>query len=126
MVLYKGIKAFVAPSPGNHEPFSEHQTPMANEIYIEAVTGKSFKVVVEITPEFEIKGSPDVKVTYLIDDCHTLAHTFSATEIKAACESSNERRATFDTSCRIINGKWMECGLTFADLKIGKLIHGTF
>lgn len=88
-------------------------TGNASESYIEAETDERFKVMVKLLPRFKFMGSPKVQVEYFIDRGSCWLGTLSKRT------SQYHREDELDLVPQFINGKYMDCGLTFGELRSG-------
>ena len=118
MVLFENVQATVI-RYDDKKPYLEYnlsQQPTMHsqtvkEAYIEVVSGERFAVVVDLLSTFDFQSAPDVQIMCQVDGMNRVY----------ACASKNDtlRRATLDKLLRTIDGKWMTCGMMFADLQLG-------
>lgn len=73
MVLYQGIRATIK-RHDDDEPYREYKIPNSprsgrgKEVYIEAVSGERFYVLVEVATKFDFKSSKDVQIEFEVDN----------------------------------------------------------
>lgn len=123
MVFFRGIKASVL-RYGIDRPYQEYEPKQKSsetcqnekEAYIEAVTNERFCVVVELTEKFNFNSSPDVKISCWIDGGDGYANYVSKED---HCKNIQGSKKRFDSIKRLIDGKWIECGMTFGELQLG-------
>ena len=85
---------------------------MKKEVYVAAVSGERFYVLVDLTG-LHFRSAPDVKVSFRIDAGGKKNHYFSAKD-KGAKLSLKYK----DTE-RFIDGEWKSCAPTFRNTEIG-------
>lgn len=128
MLLYQGIKAAIK-SFDDDKPYPEHRRRKApnarfggrKEVYIEAVSGERFYIVVEFTYNFNFMDSEDVQIAVTLDDDERIVGCISAEDVKPVHIAWNpERQLVIESAGREIDGRWVNCGMTFAELQIGK------
>jgi hypothetical protein len=128
MVLYQGIKAAVL-RYRDAQPYTEYAPTESTadglykrkRIYIEAGTGERFMVMVEVTPEFNFKSSSHVQITTYLHDGAESNWPIAAKDVSSStsAEAKDARQVVWDTDERVIDGKWMSCGLAFSELRKG-------
>ena len=116
-----------AQKPGNNEftapPGTPKYTDGPNEKYIEATTDERFRIVVKLLRGFNFMGSPKVRVTCSLDQGKSSSHTLSKNKSQSASSSDRSHRETGLRKRRqFIDGRYMDCGLTFGELKPGSYI----
>ena len=115
MVLFENVQATVI-RYDDKKPYHEYKitqqptkrSQTLKEAYIEVFSGERFAVVVDLLSTFDFQSAPDVQIMCQVDGMN-------------ACGSKNDalKRATLDKLSRTIDGKWMTCGMMFADLQLG-------
>lgn len=117
-VRYEG---FTAP------PGTPGYTGDANEKYIEATTDGRFRIVVKLRRGFDFMGSPRVRVNYYVDQGTPTVHTLSKNRSQSASPSDrSHRERSLGVIRKFINGQYMNCGLTFGELKSGSYLPTTY
>jgi len=101
-------------------PGTPKYTGDPNEKYIEATTDERFRIVVKLRRGFDFMGSPKVRVEYFVDQGNFLWETLSRYKSPFALPSDrSHREASLEMIQQFIDGKYMDCGLTFGELKTG-------
>lgn len=136
MVQFKHVKVTVI-RYDDKKPYHEYRIAQnatmrarnTKEAYVEAVSGERFAVVVEVLPAFDFKSAPFVRIKVAIDGLNS-KHLY----IRQADVNGTHDSATSKKECRVqedctreIDGRWMRCGLVFAELQLGicKIYHET-
>lgn len=100
----------------SHIFYQEHT--IDRETFIKVSTGDFFVVVIEISPEFDFKGYPEVQIRCTIDGEEKAMWTLIAAEISELRAQNRMRRINhFDTEW-FVDNKWMRCVLSFGELGI--------
>jgi hypothetical protein len=95
-----------------------------NEKYIEATTDERFRIVVKLRRGFDFMSSPKVRVEYYVDQGNFMWDTLSKNKSQSASSSDlSHREARVDWVRRFIDGEYMDCGLTFGELKSGSYLR---
>jgi hypothetical protein len=130
MVQNQGIDVYLAPYSDLSKRYPEHAVPRTspafsgnpNEVYIEAVDGERFVIVVDLLKEFGAKGSKMLQIYYNIDGTVTShRNRYSTLAMGTRNSQGLQGRDTLDSQIKKIDGRWVECGCTFAQLKMGNL-----
>lgn len=101
-------------------PGTPKYTGDPNEKYIEATTDERFRIVVKLRRGFDFMGSPKVRVEYFVDQGNFFISTLSKNKSQSASPSDRSHRETGVSVIRqFIDGRYMDCGLTFGELKSG-------
>lgn len=101
-------------------PGTPKYTGDPNEKYIEATTNERFRVVVKLLRGFDFMGSPKVRVEYFVDQGGFIWETLSKSKRQSASPSDRSHwEASLCVIERFIDGQYMDCGLTFGELKTG-------
>lgn len=132
MVTSKGVKANLVRYEG-HEPYAEYLLPRGalkhpdkeELVFVEAVTGERFGIIVELLPGFDFKSKPAVEVAYSIDGSDGFTDHLSAEDAKRPTAVIGDRRCEAWTTGRLIHGKWWNCSFFFAELRVGTLTFAT-
>jgi hypothetical protein len=128
MVQDQGIDVYLAPHSDTTKRYPEHAVPStspvfssnANEVYIEAVDGERFVIVVDLLKDFDAKGSKNLKIDYGIDGGGTMGQSSYPQPAKCVRKHARLRgRDIAETEVRKIDGRWVRCGYTFAQLNMG-------
>jgi hypothetical protein len=79
-------------------------------------------VVVDLLKEFGAEGSRMLQICYDIDGSAT-SNRYGYTTLAMRTHNSQglQGRNIFGSQVKKINGRWAECGCTFAQLKMGNL-----
>lgn len=133
MVQNQGIDAYLAPFADITKPYQQHGVPTAspafigdfNEVYIEAVDGERFAVVVDLMEDFDMHGAEYLCIVIHLDqdrgkDAHSCHATLSKLEAGVPRATALKSRSIHSTINRKMDGSWMTCGFTFKPLVIGK------
>ena len=89
MVQQQGIDVYLAPFGKVDQRYPEHAAPFSSsdatanskEVYIEAVDGERFVVLVDLGMDFDAKGSPMIKVRYGLGSSPDLGGEWGATGV---------------------------------------------
>lgn len=89
MVKQQGVDVYLAPFGREDQRYPEHSPPAGSshanvnnkEVYIEAVDGERFVLVVDLTKDFDSKGSPMLRIQYGIDSKHEFTGQWNMTGI---------------------------------------------
>lgn len=101
-------------------PGTPKYTGDPNEKYIEATTDERFRIVVKLRRGFDFMGSPMVRVEYFVDQGNFIWETLSRYKSPFALPSDQSHRdASLEMIQQFIDGQYMDCGLTFGELKTG-------
>lgn len=92
--------------------------------YIKVATGEQFIVIVDISPDFNFMGCPEVEIRCTIDD-EDVKWALSAVELARLRAQHNMRRINFFDTERFIDGRWMRCALSFGELRVDDSVHWT-
>ena len=129
MVLFKNVRATVI-RYDDKKPYHEYKvtqqpskrSPTLKEAYVEVVSGERFAVVVELLSTFDFQSAPDVLIRCQVDGMGystTCISRKQATSTHMGTEIPTFQPKTLSCDVRKIDGKWMKCGLVFADLQLG-------
>jgi hypothetical protein len=135
MVKQQGIDVYLAPYGKGYQRYPEHPAPVSSssavanskDVYIEAVDGERFILVIDLMNDFDAKGSPMLRVDYGLDSSHELTGRWSLTgtytyeklrEIVSG-RSDLKGRETVASQWQKIGEQWFECGFVFSPLEIG-------
>lgn len=127
MVQHEGIEVHIVRVEDDHR-YEEHERPSlhpgskANRIFIEAVTGERFAIVVECLPSFDWKRTSDLRIQFWIDNRDFyMAEFLTKREVNHRNFLMRRRQVRQENETWLVDGKWTSCGLAFADVKVGKL-----
>lgn len=100
---------------------SPKYTGKRNEVYIEAVTGEAFEVVMRPTQDFDFKGCEGIDISCVIDNGTAVEHFMSAKTMIKSFKDNNVagREITFGADAQRRNGKWMKAQVVFSQLALG-------
>jgi hypothetical protein len=131
MVQNQGLDVYLAPFDDNASRYQQYTASAAspdftgdpNEVYIEAVDGERFIIMVDVMESFDTKGCSHLNVEYKIDQgTMNVTHTsWPNLAAKVPEGSSLKGRKTVEDVTRKLNGDWVECGLTFSALDMGTI-----
>ena len=99
----------------SHTFFKEHE--IGGTSYIKVATGDQFIVIIDISPDFDFMGAPEVQICCRIDEDHAM-WALSAADIARLRDQHNMRRINFFDTERFIDDRWMRCALSFGELEI--------
>jgi hypothetical protein len=104
-------------------PGTPKYTSDPNEKYIEAITDERFRIVVKLLRGFDFMGSPKVNVTYYVDQGKIVCSTLSKNKSSSAPPSDQSyRESSLGKIRQFIGDQYMDCGLTFGELKSGSYL----
>lgn len=132
MVQDQGLDVYLAPCSDITQRYRQHAVPVGspnftgdpNEVYIEAVNGERFIIVVDLMKWFDMKGATHLCIRYDIDqarDASARQNVESIRELQSGRpkEMVLKGRHTLDSMSRKVDGAWSMCGFTFASLVMG-------
>jgi hypothetical protein len=136
MVQNQGIDIYLAPFDHKNKRkintrYPQHGVPSIssnftgdpNEVYIEAVDGERFVVVLDLMKDFSMHGADHLYIEWYVDQDHASGRSdhYPLSELKAGEPRGKalKGRCTYDTIDRKIDGVWKTCGFTFTALDIG-------
>jgi hypothetical protein len=138
MVQSQGIDVYLAPFSDITKRYQQHAVPTGspnftgdpNEIYIEAVDGERFVIVVDLMKGFDMKGATHLYIKQNIDQARGASgrasyRSLAELETGRPDEMKLKGRHVFESTSRKINGAWSKCGFVFASLVMGKAPHIT-
>jgi hypothetical protein len=99
-----------------HRFYEEYK--VNRKTYIKSSTGELFLVIVDISPEFDFKGCPEVQIRSTIDGKEKAMWALSAVELAGLRAQNNMRRINHFHTERYVNNRWMHCALSFGELEI--------
>lgn len=129
MVKSQGVEVYIRRFD-DKQRYQEYDAPKASEdasqqsaeAYVEAVTGERFAVVIVITPEFDFKGSPDVRMSWSLDKSSQNLD-YSAMRVQSAISAQGSCKVVRKTTHAFVNGQWQSCRLSYTDLQLGRISH---
>jgi hypothetical protein len=97
----------------------------ANEVYIEAVDGERFIIVVDFLNNFDIKGGSHLRIQYHMEQARgktsrALYACLPSLHAKAQGEHDAVGREVLDEMDMKVRGAWSRCGFVFAPLQTGR------
>ncbi|KAM0713540.1 hypothetical protein Q7P37_010502 [Cladosporium fusiforme] len=126
MVQYKDINAYVVRAEDNVS-YEEYKVPRGkrfrgepgSQVYIEAVTGERFAIVAECMPDFDWKRTRALQIQFWIDNRDFfMAESLCKSSLNQIDPSVRHRHVRHESETWLVDGKWMSCGLAFADVQI--------
>jgi hypothetical protein len=130
MVQSQGVDVYITPYSDITRRYKEYSIPTAspsftgnsNEVFIEAVDGERFAVVVDLDDDFDAKGGDRLIIRTRFDETvEAWRHSYGPLSGDVPTESSLKGRCIIEETDRHINGSLVRFGYTFAPLKIGTL-----
>lgn len=128
MVQDQGLDVYLAPLDDITRRYQQHAVPRAspnfnddpNEVYIEAVDGERFAVMVDLMEDFDMKGT-HLNFNHKIDQDYSTTQYQSWSELAdLTLRNTNSRgRSTFEEVVRREDGDWVDCGFVFSSLSMG-------
>jgi len=132
MVQDQGIDVYLAPFNNVKRRYPQHGVPAIspnftgdpNEVYIEAVDGERFVVVLDLMKDFNMYGADHLYIEWYVDEDHDAGGRvdhYHLSELKAGKSRGKalKGRLTYEIINPKIDGVWKTCGFTFAALDIG-------
>lgn len=134
MVQNQGIDVYLAPysdaSRFNHigNRYREYAVPVSspaftndpNDVWIEAVNGERFVVVVDLMKDFEPKGSKMLRISVKVDgEGDNMSSSYNTLKRQASGVTGLKGRHCSESDVRKADGRWADCGYTFAVLEMG-------
>jgi len=132
MVQDQGLDVYLAPFGNINERYQQHAAPLEspsytgdpNEVYIEAVDGERFMIVIDLLKDFDMRGAGDLYLRYKIDQPRgggTTGCCRSLSTLKASQPTGTnlKGREALSVLTKKVDGVWSKCGIIFASLKIG-------
>lgn len=130
MVQDQGIEVYLAPYSDISKRYPEHAVPTTssslsgkpNEVYIEAVDGERFVIVVDLLKDFDAKGCQRLRIAFNTGGkwvSHLLDLSASAKRIHDTPQLQG--RDVIHLRIKKIDGSLVRHEFKFAELKIGTL-----
>jgi hypothetical protein len=132
MVQNQGIDVYLAPFSNVNRPYLQHGVPIVspnftgdpNEVYVEAVDGERFMLVLDLMKYFNMYGADHIYVKWEVDQdrgssARSAKYDLPRLEVKVPQGTSLKGRLTYSSIDRKIDGAWMNCGFVFTPLNIG-------
>jgi hypothetical protein len=132
MVQDQGLDVYLAPFSNIVNRYEQHAVPAGspnftgdpNEVYIEAVDGERFMLVVDLLKDFDMKGATHLRILQEIDQARNGSGRVSyggsdALKSYKPNGTNLKGRHALSTTDRKVNGAWSECGFVFATLVTG-------
>jgi hypothetical protein len=130
MVQDRGLDVYLAPFDNIEGRYLEHAVPTRsaaftgnpNGVYIEAVNGERFAVVLDLLPSFDIKGGTHLRIIYAIEqsrDKNSRACYIDLPSLQASAPSGSTvkgRKALIAMDMKVHG-----CGFVFSPLKTGMI-----
>lgn len=119
MVASGGVEAYLV-RYHNDIRYPEHDYPASSreatsksaEVYVEAVAGERYAIVVLLTPDFDFQQSSRVRIRWELDNSHHHA-LFTPRKIRASFRSKGNFYYKIEYTPVLLKGKWKMCGLNF-------------
>lgn len=128
MVQDQGIDVYIAPFSDITKRYPEHAVPAdspvhtndPNEIYIEAVDGERFVIVVDLLEDFDPQESTWSYIRYDVDGgIWSMSSSYSRLQSTRSQESPLNGRSVCSHASRRFDGRWLKCGFVFSPLGMG-------
>jgi hypothetical protein len=128
MVQHQGIDVYLAPFGNPEGRHREYAAPVdspvytgdLNEVWIEAVDGERFVIVVDLFNGFDPKGSTALLIYRRVNDSwYSSVQDYSLLRWNVPDGVDLQGHYTRDTEPRKVDGRWVKCGFTFGRLDIG-------
>lgn len=135
MVQSQGIDVYLAPFSDITKRYPEYAVPIdspahtndPNEVYIEAVDGERFAIVVDLLEHFDRQQSKMLKISVIVDgDICSAAYEYNELGQMKLGDTPIKGRDVTTWTKRKIDGRWVKCGLIFAPLEIGTICPSCF
>lgn len=132
MVQDQGINVYLAPFGDITKRYPEYAVPIdspvhtnnPNEVYIEAVDGERFVIVVDLLEDFDAYESTSVQVRCVVDgDATSRISSYSALDAKTPSSASVKGRSVHEFAIRKFEGRWVKCGYSFLLLEMGIILR---
>lgn len=129
MVQDQGVDVYLAPFSDITKRYPEYAVPIdspvqsndPNEVYIEAVNGERFVIVVDLLGDFDTQQGKMLLIDYDVDgDLPTESCTYQKLKRELTQNVGLKGRKLLTSYARKIDGRWVECGFSFAPLEMGK------
>lgn len=125
MVKSQGVEVYLVRHEDNFR-YPEYPSPPANEgsrstlaeAYVEAFTGERYAIAFVLTPDFDFRDSPDVKLRCKFGE-GWVKIIRSAEEVRTSLCTTGSFLYTMADKPALVDGKWMRHQFSFADLHIG-------
>jgi hypothetical protein len=132
MVKSQGVEAYLACYEDKHR-YPEHEPlPAENGVlhpstmaYAEVITGQRYEIVVMLTADFNFEGLPDVRVLWCLDKKRGQMF-FTSRHVQESIQSEGQYKLGLQHVPSLVDGKWMRCELSFADLQLGMSLLAVF
>jgi hypothetical protein len=132
MVKSQGVEAYLVRYEDKHRypehaplPTQEGVLDLFTMAYVEIVTGERYEIFVVFTADFNFKSLPDVKIIWSVDKNH--CHSFlSSQKLQDSIQTKGQYERGVSCIPALVDGKWMNCGLSFADLQLGMSLLTVF
>jgi hypothetical protein len=130
MVQHQGIDVYLAPLGNPDGRYREYAAPVdspvytgdPNEVWIEAVDGERFVIVVDLLNGFDRRGSKALQIHRRVnDDWYSSVQGYWLLRRPVPDGVDLQGRETRDTEARKVDGRWVKCGYAFGRLEIGIL-----
>jgi hypothetical protein len=125
MVKSQGVEAYLVRYEDKHRypehaplPTEEGLLDLTTMAYVEIVTGERYEIVVVLTADFDFKGLPDARLVWEVDTNRRQV-IYSSQKVQNSIRSEGQHKRGFSCAPAFLDGKWMKCGLSFADLQLG-------
>jgi hypothetical protein len=126
MVRSQGVEAYLVRYEDKyrypeHEPLraSNEASDPTTMAYVEVSTGERYEIIVVLTAGFDFKDCPAVRVSWKSDNDPGRRTVCSAHNVQRAIRSEGRLEQKFSARPLLVDGNWMNHGLSFADLQIG-------
>lgn len=128
MVQDQGFDVYLAPFSDITKRYPEYTVPAnfpvltrdANEVYIEAVDGERFVIVVDLLKNFNARQGKMLVIGYDADGEKCTSNVMlNELLITKPRGSRLKGRKVLSSTARKVDGRWVACGFAFAPLRMG-------
>jgi len=136
MVQDQGLDVYLAPFSDTTKRYQQHTVPAGspnftgdpNEVYIEAVNGERFMVVVDVMKDFDMRSGTHLSIAYELDQNRGSSRINSDKSLPdlqkgLLGEPDLKGRDILEETTRKVDGEWLDCGFTFCCLETGTDSH---
>jgi hypothetical protein len=130
MVQSQGVDVYITPYIDITRRYKEYSVPATspgftgntNEVYIEAVDGERFAVVVDLKDDYDAKGGDRLIIKSRFDETvEAWRHSYGPLSEDVPTGSGLKGRCIIEETDRQVGGSLVKCGYAFAPLKTGTL-----
>jgi hypothetical protein len=129
MVRHQGIEVYLAPFTNISGRFNEHpvSTTSPGEAYIEAVYGEPFVVVVDLSEDYQAKGSARLWIECFLDGEFISKQVSPYVTLRDAVPPGSDLKDRYTNSRAElhIDKRRVKCGYAFSPVLMGTLYTST-